>query len=113
MSELIEMEFDKEEELLDAVGATEKPLMVGDGFIYYKDTNKVVKLVTLSCFEFAEGQPLILSWKLNVGVGDAGNDKNQQELQQKSDQAKQAITRELKNKGYAVYQGAMKKFDTK
>jgi len=128
MTQKIEMEFEEKEDLIEAVGETDRPVMVGEISTFYKDQNMVAKTIKVSYLEMVDGLPVIISWRYNVGEehmltedlaknmskdAQIQQQKLVEELQKKTNQAKADIAKELQELGYTAYYGILKEFDMK
>lgn len=126
MSKILEVEFEDKESLLEAIGDTDKPLVVGNISTFYKDVGAVEQTVKMSTFDSIGNCPVVFSWRVRVGQEklvteeraeymDEKMQRAQQlridELQRKTDEVKTKLAAELREMKYEVFFGIIKEHE--
>jgi len=122
----IEMEFEHKEELLDAIGETEKPLLIGELSTYHNEKNLLKKTVKLYFLDMYDGQPIIMTWMEDVGMEYMMTEEIAQKLDETNKQGmiekmenlekmtkakKEELRGELTDMGYKTVYGVYKEYE--
>lgn len=119
MSEIIEMNFAKKEEFLEAVGVDDQPLFMGTNQMFFEDETMSVSVI-LNYLEVVEGTPILMKWEQPVGREKQLTENNvkymseqqvnetklaMKQLDEKVKKTFNSLHEELETRGCIVYDG--------
>ena len=101
---MMEIDFEKKEEMLESIKNTKKPIMVGVVTGFTND-NFVSKTVKLSCVDSYGDMPVLTSHSIYIGRFHSQNTEALQKLEKVTEGKKEEVKAELEEKGFKVLYG--------